>query len=175
MGKINFHSKDQNLLTPRTTTDFNNDRVIQCNLRGQCSRKMKDQLEANKKFTKISKGEDVVGLLKLIKVLSHQFAVNRSLEELLNVETFKMMAYQQGEDDSVADHSSWYFMSLESGKRLHRYKWTVLPATEEVINRVHELGKSKISPKYQTLLFLVGKVTQLVLTSLMKLQPKILK
>ena len=71
---------------------------------GQCSRKMKDQLEANEGYAKISKADDVVGLLKLIKVLSHQFAVNRSLEESLDDATLKMMAYQQGEDDSVADH-----------------------------------------------------------------------
>ena len=43
--------------------------------------------------------------------------------------------------------SSWYFMSLESGKRLHRYKWTVLPATVEVVNRVNELGKRQKQPE----------------------------
>jgi len=31
---------------------------------------------------------------------------------------------------------SWYFMSLLSGKRMHRNSWTKLPATEDVIQRV---------------------------------------
>ena len=43
--------------------------------------------------------------------------------------------------------SSWHFMSLETGKRLHRYKWTVLPATTEVENRVNELGKTQNQPE----------------------------
>ena len=65
---------------------------------------MQDQLEANENFAKISQADDIVGLLKLIKVLSHQFAVNRSLEESLDDATLKMMLYQQGEDESVADN-----------------------------------------------------------------------
>ena len=35
---------------------------------------------------------------------------------------------------------SWYFMSLASGERLHRYQWHVLPISTEVINRVHEIA-----------------------------------
>ena len=71
---------------------------------GQCSRTMKDQLEAHQDFSKIAKADDVVGLLKLVKVLSHQFAVNRSLEESLDDAILRMMTYQQGDEDTVADH-----------------------------------------------------------------------
>ena len=65
---------------------------------------MQDQLESNEEYTKIFKADDLVGLLKVIKVLSHQFAVNRSSEESLDNATLKMIAYQQGDDDLVADH-----------------------------------------------------------------------
>ena len=43
---------------------------------------------------------------------------------------------------------TWHFMSLNTGKRLHRRNWTVLPMGEEVISRVHLLaereGRSKV-------------------------------
>ena len=31
----------------------------------------------------------------------------------------------------------YFFMSLRTGKRLHRRKWTELPTTEEIIKKVH--------------------------------------
>ena len=39
--------------------------------------------------------------------------------------------------------NSWYFMSLQSGKRIHRHGWTVLPISKEVIERVNLLGKKQ--------------------------------
>ena len=36
--------------------------------------------------------------------------------------------------------NGWYFMSLESGKRVMRYKWTVVPAPTSVITNVHTLA-----------------------------------
>ena len=43
---------------------------------------------------------------------------------------------------------TWYFMSLNTGKRLHRRNWTVLPMGEEIITKVHLLaekeGRSKV-------------------------------
>ena len=37
-------------------------------------------------------------------VIMHQFAASRSYEEHLDKATFKMMAYHQGEYDTVVDH-----------------------------------------------------------------------
>ena len=71
---------------------------------GQCSPRMKDELESNKKYEAISKNDDLVGLLKLIKVTSHQFTTNRSLEECLDEATVKIMTYQQGDHECVSDH-----------------------------------------------------------------------
>ena len=65
---------------------------------------MKDQVEANAGYAEIKKKDDLVGLLKLVKILSHQFAVNRSLEESLDDATLQMMLYQQGDDVSVSEH-----------------------------------------------------------------------
>ena len=71
---------------------------------GQCSRRMKDQLEANKKYADIKKNDDIVGLLRLVKVLSHQYAGTRTVEESIDDAVFKLMTYHQGENDSVSDH-----------------------------------------------------------------------
>ena len=38
------------------------------------------------------------------------------------------------------NHGSYYFMSLETGKRLNCYQWTELPKTAEVIDRVNFLS-----------------------------------
>ena len=50
-----------------------------------------------------------------------------------------------------AQHT-WYFMSLNTGKRLHRRNWTPLPMGEEIITRVHALaekeGRSKVINKF---------------------------
>ena len=37
-------------------------------------------------------------------------------------------------------NGGWHFMSLTTGLRILRYKWTVLPVTTDVITRVHELA-----------------------------------
>ena len=43
---------------------------------------------------------------------------------------------------------TWHFMSLNTGKRLHKRNWTPLPMGEEIITRVHALaekeGRSKV-------------------------------
>ena len=41
---------------------------------------------------------------------------------------------------------SWYFMSLDTGKRVHRYSWDVLPMSNDVISRVDALGKQEGQP-----------------------------
>ena len=37
-------------------------------------------------------------------------------------------------------------MSLQSGKQIHRHGWTVLPITQNVINRVHYLAQKQGQP-----------------------------
>jgi hypothetical protein len=39
--------------------------------------------------------------------------------------------------------ASWYFMSLATGKRITGYQWTVLPITNDVITRVHDLASTQ--------------------------------
>ena len=34
----------------------------------------------------------------------------------------------------------WYFLSLLTGNRIHRYQWKTLPIGEDVIKRVHEIA-----------------------------------
>ena len=41
---------------------------------------------------------------------------------------------------------SWYFMSLETGKIIHRHRWTILPLPQDVIDRVHEIATSENQP-----------------------------
>ena len=71
--------------------------------------------------------------------------------------------------------TSWYFMSLETGKRLHRYQWTVLPATEDVANRINELEKRQNQPEVSENFFLVGMVTQKPLLKQIRYHSKNLK
>jgi len=47
---------------------------------------------------------------------------------------------------SPSGHGSWYFMSLPTGKRIHQNSWTVLPANEDVVQRVNHLGKEQGQP-----------------------------
>ena len=39
--------------------------------------------------------------------------------------------------------ASWYFMNLTTGKRFTGYQWTVLPITDGVITRVHDLATAQ--------------------------------
>ena len=36
--------------------------------------------------------------------------------------------------------NGWYFMSLETGKKILRYRWITLPITQSVIDRVHNMA-----------------------------------
>jgi len=47
---------------------------------------------------------------------------------------------------SPSGHGSWYFMSLLTGKKIHRNSWTILPATEDVVQRVNQLAKDQGQP-----------------------------
>ena len=41
---------------------------------------------------------------------------------------------------------SWYFMSLETGRRIHRYTWDILPIGNDIINRVNAIGRNEGKP-----------------------------
>ena len=41
---------------------------------------------------------------------------------------------------------SWYFMSLVTGKRIHRYQWTVLLISKEVLARVNTIAIREKQP-----------------------------
>ena len=40
---------------------------------------------------------------------------------------------------SENEQGVYHFMGLETGKRIHRFKWAVLPFTQAVVDRVEEL------------------------------------
>jgi len=54
-------------------------------------------------------------------------------------------------------NNGWHFMSLTTGARLLRYKWTCLPVPHDVVTRVHALALREMSlknkKKYETLVF----------------------
>ena len=33
-----------------------------------------------------------------------------------------------------------YFMNIETGKKIHGHKWTVLPISDRIIDMIHEIG-----------------------------------
>ena len=41
---------------------------------------------------------------------------------------------------SSGSQNGWYFMSLESGKRILRYKWSILPTSTSIIDKVHDFA-----------------------------------
>ena len=47
---------------------------------------------------------------------------------------------------SPSVHGSWYFMSLLTGKKIHRNSWTTLPATEDVVKRVNDIAIQQGQP-----------------------------
>ena len=48
------------------------------------------------------------------------------------------------------DNGGHYFMSLFMGKRIHSYKWTELPITDEVITQVEALARTENQPTMAT-------------------------
>merc|ERR1712214_141743 len=48
---------------------------------------------------------------------------------------------------SLGQSSGYYFMNLNTGKRIHRRSWTELPMPNEVIKRVEYLGKKDNQPE----------------------------
>ena len=45
------------------------------------------------------------------------------------------------------DFGGFYFMSLETGKRIHSNKWSQLPIREDVVEKVQHLANFENQPK----------------------------
>ena len=44
------------------------------------------------------------------------------------------------------NQNSWYFMSLNTGRVLHRYNWTMIPMPNDVTKRVTEMAETQDQP-----------------------------
>ena len=71
---------------------------------GQCSRKLQDQIRAEKNFETIEKTSNVADLLKLIKVTCMKFEANVCLEEALWEAKHRFFTYRQGDFESTSVH-----------------------------------------------------------------------
>ena len=45
------------------------------------------------------------------------------------------------------EQKEWCFVSLKRGERIYCYQWEVLPASEDVIERVHQMDELELQPK----------------------------
>ena len=71
---------------------------------GQCSKLLKNKLKSNPKYSSFDDSCNVVSLLKEIKTLSNQLEENISSYDALHQAKAKFFQYQQGEDETLADH-----------------------------------------------------------------------
>ena len=71
---------------------------------GQCSKLLQNKLKANPKYDDFNNSSDVVMLLKEIKLLSNKIEENASSYDALHEAKTKLYRYQQGDNDSLADH-----------------------------------------------------------------------
>ena len=47
------------------------------------------------------------------------------------------------------DHNAYFFMSLQTGKKIRRQNWTELPINDDVIRRVHELAENEDNDEFE--------------------------
>ena len=71
---------------------------------GQCSKLLQNKLKANKLYDQFNSTSDVVTLLKEIKLLSNKIEENTSMYDALHEAKSKFYKYQQGDNESLADH-----------------------------------------------------------------------
>ena len=71
---------------------------------GQCSRLMQHKLKALKNYQKMNTSNDLVQLLKEIKILGNKIEENTSIYEALHDAKTRLFLYKQKEDESLADH-----------------------------------------------------------------------
>ena len=65
---------------------------------------MQDRLRARDEYANVSENNDVSGLLKLIKVVVHQFEIHVCLDESLWQAKYKVLTYNHGDFDTNAIH-----------------------------------------------------------------------
>ena len=73
--------------------------------------------------------------LKIRTGLYAQVHINASITNTPKARTVGAIALYQADENG-----SWYFMSLETGERLHSNNWIEAPISDDVIRRVNELG-----------------------------------
>ena len=71
---------------------------------GQCSKLLQNKLKANPKYDDFNNSSDVVTLLKEVKLLSNKIEENASAYDALHKAKTKLYRYQQGDNESLADH-----------------------------------------------------------------------
>ena len=64
-----------------------------------------------------------------------QVHINASITNTPKARTVVGIALYQADENG-----SWYFMSLETGERLHSNNWIELPISDDIIRRVNEMG-----------------------------------
>ncbi len=93
---------------------------------GQCTKAMKDQLEADAGWTAVNDSSDVIGLLKLIRAHSHGAQPNREASHMLLDAIQEFYGYRQEyikDKETVIMHISDYYQGfrerLENLERVH--------------------------------------------------------
>ena len=71
---------------------------------GQCSKLLHNKLKTNPKYSTFDDNSDVASLLTEIKTLSNQLEENISSCDALHEAKVKLYQYQQGDDETLADH-----------------------------------------------------------------------
>ena len=70
----------------------------------KCSKLLQNKLKSNPKYSSFDDSSDVVTVLIEIKTLSNQIEENVSSYDALHDAKAKLFRYQQGADESLADH-----------------------------------------------------------------------
>ena len=70
----------------------------------KCSKLLQNKLKLNPKYSSFDDSSDVVTVLIEIKTLSNQIEENVSSYDALHDAKAKLFRYQQGADESLADH-----------------------------------------------------------------------
>ena len=58
-----------------------------------------------------------------------------------------------------SSQAGYYFMNLNTGKRIHRRKWTPITMTDEVVKRVEQLGIRNNQPNLLVFTNKLGETT----------------
>ena len=71
---------------------------------GQCSKLLQNKLKLSSNYTEFDNNSDVAALLREIKNLCSKIEENTSVYDALHESKLKFYKYQQGDDETLADH-----------------------------------------------------------------------